>query len=112
MSKATEFGKILRIIRLDNDNETIVEMANKLGISSSYLSCIERGKTNISTKLYDKIVEEYPLSDEMAFCSMKIDFSKKNLSVYDRHLINLFMDKLEHIKPEQKAVIRNILETV
>ena len=39
----TNFGKFCRKIRMDN-KETQVEMAERLGVSDSYLSCIEIGK--------------------------------------------------------------------
>jgi len=39
----TEFGRILRNIRMDC-NELLKDMADKLNITSSYLSAIEHGK--------------------------------------------------------------------
>lgn len=42
----TEFGKLLRIIRI-NSGDTSKDMAKKLNLSPSYLSAIESGKRNI-----------------------------------------------------------------
>ena len=42
----TEFGKALRRIRLDND-ELLKDMADKLKVSSAYLSAVENGKKNL-----------------------------------------------------------------
>ena len=49
----TNFGKKLRILRI-NTGETIVEMSEKLGLSTSYLSSIENGKRKIPKHLERK----------------------------------------------------------
>ena len=59
----TEFGKILRIIRI-NSEDSLRGMANKLGISAAYLSSIENGKRPIPDSLYDNICNAYTLSDK------------------------------------------------
>ena len=46
----TEFGKILRIIRI-NCGDSAKDMSEKLGISASYLSAIENGKRNVPDNL-------------------------------------------------------------
>ena len=43
----TEFGKVMRIIRI-NSNESMRDMAAKIGMSAAYLSAIETGKTKCS----------------------------------------------------------------
>jgi len=60
---ATAFGKELRKLRIDKE-ETIQKMANKLGMSISYLSAIEAGTRNIPGDMVDKIIEKYHLSGE------------------------------------------------
>lgn len=57
----TEVGKLLRIIRINNNN-TAKEMADKIEISSAYLSAIENGKRNVPTDFYDNICNAYDLS--------------------------------------------------
>ena len=52
---ATTFGKELRKLRIDKD-ENIHDMAKKLGISISYLSAIEAGSRNIPSDMVDKMV--------------------------------------------------------
>ncbi len=44
--KVTEFGKFSRKLRIEND-ELLRDMANKLGVTASYLSAVEIGKRNI-----------------------------------------------------------------
>lgn len=57
----TEFGKLLRIIRI-NSGDSSREMARKLGFSPSYLSAIESGKRNVPTDMEKLLSKSYPLS--------------------------------------------------
>lgn len=58
----TEFGKLLRIIRI-NSGDSSKEMAKKLHLSPSYLSAIENGKRNIPIDMEKQLNGAYPLSD-------------------------------------------------
>lgn len=58
----THFGKELRKLRVDRD-EILKNMADKLGITSSYLSAIECGKRNIPDDFVSRIVNLYNLTD-------------------------------------------------
>lgn len=60
---ATEFGKVLRIIRI-NTGDTAKAMADKLDISVPYLNAIENGRRDIPTGMEDKIIDVYNLSDK------------------------------------------------
>ena len=57
----TEFGKLLRIIRI-NSGDTSRDMARKLGFSPSYLSAIESGKRNVPIDMERLLSRSYPLS--------------------------------------------------
>lgn len=59
----TDFGKVLKKYRIDT-NESLRDMAYKLGITASYLSAIECGKRNIPENLIEKINNVYHLSDD------------------------------------------------
>lgn len=59
-----EFGKLLRKIRIDN-GEILKDMADKLEMTSSYLSAIECGKRNIPNNLIPKLQELYNLDENM-----------------------------------------------
>ena len=59
----TEFGRILRIIRI-NSGDSAKIMAEKLNMSASYLSTIENGKRNIPPEMETLLVKAYQLSDE------------------------------------------------
>ena len=59
----TEFGKLLRIIRI-NSGDSAKDMAQKLNMSASYLSTIENGKRNIPPDMEDLLIRAYNLSDK------------------------------------------------
>ena len=59
----TEFGKLLRIIRI-NCGDSARDMASKLNMSPSYLSTIENGKRNIPPDMEQLLIKAYNLSDK------------------------------------------------
>lgn len=59
----TEFGKLLRIIRI-NSGDSAKDMAQKLNMSPSYLSTIENGKRNIPPDMEELLIKAYNLSDK------------------------------------------------
>ena len=109
----TNFGKKLRILRI-NTGETIVEMSEKLGLSTSYLSSIENGKRKIPKDLLENVFKSYDFSKEdrqeiqksyeMSLQEAVIDFTelsdeKKEVSLlYARKIDDLSEDKLKMLK--------------
>ena len=63
-AKVTELGKALRKLRIDR-SETLGDMADKLSITSSYLSAIEKGKRPAPEGLTDKISDLYGLGSDI-----------------------------------------------
>ena len=59
----TEFGKLLRIIRI-NSGDSAKDMAAKLNMSPSYLSTIENGKRNIPADMEKLLIDAYALSEK------------------------------------------------
>ena len=59
----TEFGKALRKIRIDRQ-QLLRDMADRLGVSSAYLSAVETGKRRIPQDWVSKIASIYSLSCE------------------------------------------------
>lgn len=59
----TAFGKALRTIRIEHD-EILKDMADRLGVSTSFLSAVEIGKKNIPANWVPRIAELYNLSRE------------------------------------------------
>ena len=114
---ATTFGKELRKLRIDKD-ENIHTMAKKLGISISYLSAIEAGSRKIPSGMVDKIIEKYHLSKERseimrqaeAESAKEIDIDLSTVSVEQRKLVFALSRKLNDISDEECLDILNKLK--
>lgn len=77
----TEFGKLLRKIRIDH-GEILKDMATKLGVSSAYLSAVEVGKRNIPESWNHQIISFYSLNaPEAESLKRAADLSLKNVTV-------------------------------
>ena len=59
----TEYGKFLRKLRIDQ-GQTLKIMAEKLGVSSAFLSAVENGKKKIPKTWETKLATEYELNGE------------------------------------------------
>lgn len=59
----TSFGKFCRKLRIDN-GELLKDMADKLGVTSSYLSAVENGKRNVPQEWLHDISRMYSLNDQ------------------------------------------------
>ncbi len=114
---ATTFGKELRKLRIDRD-ENIHDMAKNLGISISYLSAIEAGSRNIPNDMVDKIVTKYHLNGERseilrqaeAESSKEIDIDLSTFSAEQRKLVFALSRKINDISDEQCLDILNKLK--
>lgn len=113
---ATEFGKILRIIRVKT-GEDAETMAQKLHISKSYLTAIENGTRNIPDELITLLEESYPFTPEdrrniKASIIKSTKILKINLDNYsetEKKIIRAFIEK--RVSPEQFEIIRKVLRT-
>lgn len=63
MERLSDFALFCRKIRLDN-NQILKEMADSLGVSSSYLSAVENEKRKIPEDWYEKISTLYNLDKD------------------------------------------------
>ncbi len=63
----TSFGKILRKLRIDH-SERLLDMAEKLDVSVSFLSSVEIGKKSVPVGMEEKIIKLY------ALCSLTLGF--------------------------------------
>ena len=82
-------------LRLNNQDERLVDMAKRLDVSQSFLSSIETGKRNLNDRLIERIVEEYHLNAE----EEKELFYLRDISAKK---LNITMDNLETDKKEEK----------
>uniref|UniRef100_UPI0025F167F8 helix-turn-helix domain-containing protein n=1 Tax=uncultured Fusobacterium sp. TaxID=159267 RepID=UPI0025F167F8 len=54
------FGKVLKEIRLKN-GDSLKALGEKSEVSFSYIDRIERGEKSVSDKIFEKLLEIYPL---------------------------------------------------
>ncbi len=59
----TNFGKLLRKIRIDH-GEILMDMAKRLKVSPSFLSAVEVGRKSAPSGWSDTIAEQYHLSED------------------------------------------------
>lgn len=76
MATVTDFGKMLRILRIEHD-VMLKTMAENIGISAPYLSAIETGKKPITAQLLNKIIDYLNLpaqqANELVAIASKLD---------------------------------------
>lgn len=64
MTNKSTLGLYLKKIRLENNDETMTDMAHRLNISVSYLSSVENEKRNMTDEMYLNICRLYSLTKE------------------------------------------------
>lgn len=112
----TPFGKALRMIRLER-GELLKTMADRLSVTSAYLSAIENGKRNLTDSLYDKIITNYNLSDierkdlENAYAATAdtITVNLSQVSDEKRQLGLVFARKFDTLSSDEVDTLRKIL---
>jgi len=112
----TAFGKFLRSLRLDI-GELLLDMAEKLDVSSTFLSGVENGKRKIPSDWVERISSLYCLSAEKktelqeAFydANNAVEIGLTNLQQEQRDLVFAFARKLESIPNDDMERIRKIL---
>ena len=113
----SEYGKTLRKIRIDK-GLTLAQMAKAIGITSAYLSTIERGKRNIPKSLTQDVIGHYELSNEQveelqkaelqSMDSLEIELSDVDLD--KKTLVFTIAKNLKNMTCEQVEMIKNIVE--
>ena len=116
IKNVTSLGKRLRKIRIENDEITL-NMAEKLGISISYLSAIEHGKRNIPNDFIQKLFDKYQLSEEMKTLIQKdvVDYSGEmklimsQMNEQQQELSLLYARKINKLNDKQIKKMRRFL---
>lgn len=110
------FGRFCRKLRIDN-GELLKEMAEKLGVTSSYLSAVENGKRNVPRNWATRISEIYSLdheqSGELKRASEKSQLNNNvnltKLNNEDRSLMVALARKIDGLNDDEKTIIKSIL---
>lgn len=110
------FGKFCRKLRIDN-GELLRDMAEKLGVTSSYLSAVENGKRNVPKNWVTKIAEIYSLDQaqlnelkkarEKSQLNNNVNLTKLNNE--DRSIMVALARKIDDLDDKEKTIIKYIL---
>jgi len=100
----TDFGKVLRKLRIDN-GEVLRDMAIKLNISSAYLSAIEVGKRPVPAQMIENLQIMYSLTDESVE-------QLRNAADTSMKSINLNLDGVDGAKRSAALVFARNLENM
>lgn len=113
----TPFGKKLREIRMEH-NEILKDMADRLGVSSSFLSAVEVGKKNVPEGWCSLIGEMYQLDKietqnllnlaEESAKNIKIDL--RNSSENKRRAATVFARTFEDMSETQAKQIIDLMK--
>jgi len=113
----TAIGKYLRKLRIDR-GEILKNMADKLGVTASYLSAVENGKRPFPDSWIDTLVRLYELDEnsrnEMASAgvesanTVKIDLGNTDGS--QKNLAFAFARRFGNLNDDERDRIRQILE--
>ena len=113
----TNFGKICRKLRIDND-ELLLDMANCLGVSAAFLSKVENGKAKPPVEWKEKIASRYHIVDTKysELCD-SIDKARRigtlripNIQEDDSDLMLAFARKLGGMSKDEKEDWRKKLD--
>lgn len=112
----TQFGKFCRKLRIDN-GELLKDMANKLEVTSSYLSAVENGKRNVPQEWSTKIIDFYKLNQKQqqelqkaiqeSKKELRIDFS--NYDNEDKQVLMALAREFKDMDQVDKDTIKSIL---
>jgi transcriptional regulator with XRE-family HTH domain len=108
----TNFGKFCRKLRIDRA-ELLYDMAQRLGVSSAFLSKVENGRAKPPIKWKNTIAYEYGLDNkEKEKLSRYIDEARignvielGDMSEDDRDIMLKFARKLSYMDEESKQLV-------
>ncbi len=112
----TEYGKQLRKIRVDNE-EVLKDMAERMGVTSAYVSAIEIGKRPIPENFTNLIIQKYGLNEvqsealrvaeERSLTVLKLEM--KDSSSVKRQTAAVFAREFENLNEDTANKILKIL---
>ena len=111
---ATELGKTLRKIRIDED-ERLLDMAKRLGKSAAFLSAVEVGKKSPPSNFEELIIAAYKLRDTAAEgLRIAADRSRQAFTISPRSEIGrdtagLLARKMDTLSDDELIEIKNLL---
>lgn len=112
----TSFGKFCRKLRIEN-GELLFDMAQRLSVSSAFLSKVENGKSKPPVEWKETITSMYQLSAEQKkeLCASIDEARSKNtinismMSPDDKDMMFAFARKLDSLNEIDREKIRKLL---
>ena len=112
----TSLGKFLRILRLQR-GEILKNMADRLGVSSAFLSAVENGKKKMPVLWFERLRDLYALDEsqmgELRRANLEttnqVELNLKNATPPQRELAILFARQFNDIDEETSMQIANLL---
>lgn len=113
----TKFGRLVRILRMEK-GVLLKDMAEAMGITSSYLSALEKGKKRITDEVLTQVIEYFELSGHKAVeLKAAADESQTSATIDltnatdDAKMLGLtFARKFNALTDEQRKELLKILE--
>ena len=113
----TEIGRFLRKLRID-EGEILLNMAEKLEVTVSFLSAVENGKKRMPSSWNTKICNLYNLSNEqmeeftkaIAHTEETIEMNLSNSGLKNKELAVSFARKFPDLNDEHTEQIKKILQ--
>lgn len=103
VAKRNQLGKFLSNLRIEED-ERIIDMADRLHVSTAYISAISTSKRNIAKDVRDKIIKEYELNKiEIDLLDEAIKYSPatiniKSLDIGEEYKLYFLIDMIDSLK--------------
>jgi len=117
LNKSNSLSVFLKKIRLNNNDETMTEMAERLNISGSYLSSIENGNRNMTEVMYKTICDVYKLDhfqqEELLFLknlsSKKLNVQMDSLDANAKKTTVKFLSNVDSLSKDDLERINKII---
>lgn len=114
----TSVGRFLRKLRIDK-GEILRDMANRLEVSSAFLSAVENGKKKLPEAWIPKIEELYSLTleqmEELRFAIVEssdtVEININNTSAVNRQLAVSFARQFDTLDEETTKKLFDILKS-
>lgn len=116
MTTLTPLGRFLRKLRIDR-GELLRDMAEKLGVTMSFLSAIENGKKSMPSEWVALLPSLYQFSDiqNKEFDTALIESEKgigikfEGLSEDNKKISAAFARKIRDLSPREQEILQQVL---
>jgi len=116
---STVFGKFCRMLRIKHD-EVLRDMAQKLGVSSSYLSAVENGKRPMPQNWRDDLIQLYTLTNEeskelddaiyQSIQEIKMTLDLSRFSSSDKDTLVAFARRYDSLDEDTKTSLKDLFK--